>query len=73
MASLDDLVSNLKSGVQYIGQLVKVLQEKFPNWQTTVPLTSASPGTPGQVAYDATHFYVCVAPNTWARGTLAPF
>jgi hypothetical protein len=37
------------------------------------PATSSSAGVAGQIAYDATHIYVCVAPNTWVRATLATF
>lgn len=29
------------------------------------PAGPTSPGTAGQIAYDATYFYVCVADNTW--------
>ena len=32
-----------------------------------VPTTSTSPGTKGQVVYDSTHVYICVANNTWIR------
>jgi hypothetical protein len=31
----------------------------------TVPASAAAPGTAGQLAYDGTHLYVCVAANTW--------
>lgn len=37
------------------------------------PATAASPGTPGQIAYDATHIYVCIATNTWVRAVTATF
>jgi hypothetical protein len=37
------------------------------------PALATSAGKTGQVAYDATHFYVCVALNTWVRATLATF
>ena len=37
------------------------------------PATASSPGAPGQIAYDASHLYVCVAANTWVRATLATF
>lgn len=37
------------------------------------PATAASAGKAGQIAYDATHIYVCVALNTWVRATLATF
>jgi len=35
------------------------------------PATATSAGSPGQIAYDATHFYVCIASNSWVRATLA--
>jgi hypothetical protein len=35
------------------------------------PATATSVGVAGQIAYDATHFYVCVAPNSWVRAALA--
>ncbi len=37
----------------------------------TVPLNVASPGIPGQLAYDNTYLYVCVATNTWRRTPLS--
>ena len=40
---------------------------------TSAPATSSSAGVPGQWAYDATHFYVCVATNAWCRATIATF
>jgi hypothetical protein len=38
-----------------------------------VPSTATSTGSAGQIAYDATGFYVCVAANTWRKATLATF
>lgn len=35
------------------------------------PATAADPGNVNDVAFDATHFYVCVAANTWVRSALA--
>lgn len=32
-----------------------------------VPTLATDPGSPGQIAYDATHIYVCIAPNSWIR------
>lgn len=72
MASVDDVVTNLLALVKNVGLLVQVAQQKFPDWQS-VPATATSPGTPGQVAYDSTHFYVCVSANVWVRTTLATF
>jgi hypothetical protein len=38
---------------------------------TSPPVTAVSPGKPGQIAYDATHFYVCIATDVWVRGAIA--
>ena len=32
-----------------------------------VPATSGGKGSPGQVAWDSTYFYICTATNTWKR------
>ena len=37
------------------------------------PATSSSTGMPGQIGWDGTHIYLCVAVNTWVRATLATF
>lgn len=37
------------------------------------PISASAAGTAGQIAYDSTHIYVCVATNTWVRATLATF
>jgi hypothetical protein len=35
-----------------------------------VPATATSTGTRGQLAYNTTHIYLCVATNTWVRAAL---
>jgi hypothetical protein len=37
------------------------------------PALATSTGKAGQIAYDATHIYVCVATNVWVRALLATF
>jgi hypothetical protein len=37
------------------------------------PATATSVGKTGTIAFDATHFYMCVATNVWVRATLATF
>ena len=37
----------------------------------SVPITSSSAGTPGQLAYNSTHLYMCVATNSWVRASFA--
>jgi len=38
---------------------------------TPAPSTASSAGTPGQIAYDSTHIYVCIATNSWIRAAAA--
>lgn len=40
---------------------------------TSVPATSESPGTVGQMAFDSGYFYVCTALNTWKRAALTTY
>lgn len=40
---------------------------------TAAPATATSAGVVGQIAFDATHFYVCIAVNTWIRAVFATF
>jgi hypothetical protein len=35
------------------------------------PAAANSAGVAGQIAYDATHFYVCIAVNSWVKATFA--
>lgn len=45
-----------------------------PSFQSifvSAPGTASSTGTAGQIAYDSTHIYVCVATDTWVRASLA--
>lgn len=69
---LSTLNSTQQSGVKYLGQIILAIRETFPNW-VAAPALATSPGVAGQVAYDNTHFYVCISSNTWVRVTLATF
>lgn len=39
----------------------------------SAPATASSTGVAGQLAFDSTHIYVCVATNTWVRALLVTF
>lgn len=39
--------------------------------QVAVPATATSAGEYGDVAFDATYFYICTATNTWVRAAVA--
>lgn len=38
---------------------------------TTAPAAADSTGVAGQVAFDATNLYECIATDTWVKATLA--
>jgi hypothetical protein len=38
---------------------------------STAPATSGATGTAGQIAYDGSYLYLCVAANTWLRAAIA--
>jgi hypothetical protein len=62
------------TGLPLINGTVGVLTDQLaiPGGGGT-PSTSTSTGIPGQIAWDATHIYVCTAVNTWVRATLSTF
>lgn len=61
--------------LSYVHGVTSAIQTQLSSKPTivAVPATATSTGVAGQVAYDSTHFYVCVATNTWVRQTLATF
>lgn len=44
-----------------------VLFQSFNLNPSNPPANSSSNGTPGQLAWDSGHLYLCVANNTWIR------
>lgn len=39
--------------------------------RVAVPASAAATGVPGQIAYDASNFYLCTATDTWVRVAVA--
>lgn len=37
----------------------------------TVPVADDSAGKKGEIAFDTSYIYICVADNTWKKATLA--
>jgi hypothetical protein len=66
------LISTLQRINLTLGAMTQQIAKSFPQW-APVPATAGSAGTAGQVAYDATHFYICIATNTWVRCAIATF
>lgn len=60
-----------------LGQSLEWLNSKIDTTATnaakltfvTPPIASSSAGTPGTVAFDGTHMYLCVGGNNWYRFT----
>jgi hypothetical protein len=50
------------------GNFANSIPAKFIS--NSVPTSNTSTGTPGQIAYNSTNLYVCVANNRWAKTTL---
>ena len=58
------------------GTTIEIIPMDRPRQSTqlyagTVPSTASSSGKAGQIVYDASYIYVCVAANTWKRAALA--
>jgi hypothetical protein len=70
---LQNLNNTQLQGVKNLGLLIQAIKTTFPGQFVAAPATATSAGTPNQVAYDATHLYICIATNTWVRATLATF
>jgi hypothetical protein len=67
------------SGEGTLCYILRVLNTLFPSSGTTlvtttaVPSTATSTGTAGQIAFNTSGLYVCVATNTWRKATLSTF
>lgn len=70
----DGMVKSI-NGVQYVRRTdsTVVVWESTPVWAAAVPTSSSSAGNPGEIAYDAGSFYVCVATNDWGQVALTTF
>lgn len=68
---LTNLVTVLQQMVQNQGRTLQAIQGLgLLQWVAT-PATAASTGIAGQISYDATHVYICVAANSWCRVAIA--
>ena len=67
--------SNIRNNFATAATEITALQAKaaISASVVTAPVSASAAGTAGQIAYDSTHIYVCIATNTWVRATLATF
>jgi len=47
------------------------INSQLASASSAAPASATAAGTAGDIAYDATHLYVCIATNTWVRATFA--
>lgn len=66
-----DVVSGGGTVRNYLKGTVRTHAEMNVPKLVTAPTTATSTGTAGQIAYDASYFYVCTATNTWVRAALS--
>jgi hypothetical protein len=70
--------SNAQPIVDNTGHITTVWQRFFNavglqlnKASSSIPSTATASGSPGEMAWDADYFYVCVAPNSWKRASLS--
>lgn len=74
-----DNFRNIKNNLNTASQEITAIQANvaltprlnYVSGSVTPPATSSSAGTIGQMAWDSTHFYICIDTNTWVRCSLA--
>jgi len=74
--------TNIRNNLNTAGLEISALQANVVTLQSTTsnlvhsnatPTSATDIGTAGQIAYDASHIYVCIATNTWVRANLTTF
>jgi len=68
--NFSNILSNFSVAKTEITALQAVV-DNAPSIIAAVPVSPTSPGTAGEIAYNASHLYVCVAENTWRRTGLS--
>mgnify|MGYP000108356736 CR=1 FL=1 len=69
-----NIQNNFATAYQEISGLqANVATLQVSSLSSSTPASASAVGTAGQMAYSATHLYVCVAANTWVRTSLTTF
>ncbi len=69
--SLQGLVAGQQQMLSALSQILVALQNLQQPVIVPTPSTASSAGTPGQISYDLSYIYVCVATNTWRRAAVS--
>lgn len=67
--SLPGITNYIAGATEVVGNVVFNDNINLPN--TFTPAAASSPGTKGQIVWDSSYVYVCVATNTWKRASIA--
>ena len=64
-----DNFTSIKNNFSTAAKEITAIQTTLASTPLVVPppVSSSSAGTAGQIAYDSSHFYVCIATNTWVK------
>jgi len=67
-----DNFSSIKNNFSTAASEISELQDDLAKSPvlTNPPVSPSANGTAGQIAYDSTHIYICVASNTWRRAEI---
>lgn len=65
--AMNNNLNGFTTGIS-VGNLIASGSIVVPN--SNAPSTVSDTGTPGQIAWDSGHIYVCIATNTWRRANL---
>lgn len=71
-----DLKTDWQAGDDYTAAVANDVAGRINGLQASsativdVPASSVATGSPGQIAYDSGHLYVCVDTDTWVRVAL---
>jgi hypothetical protein len=58
-------------GVKVDGSTITINNGVISSGAISAPATATSVGIQGQIAYDSTYIYICIATNTWKRAALS--
>jgi hypothetical protein len=72
--NVEPLTSSVSSVAGRTGNIILTTQDivgfNSLSMVPTPPVSSSSPGSPGQVAVDSTSMYLCVATDTWVKAAI---
>jgi hypothetical protein len=69
--TLRESFQKINANFDIIGSIIGTDYGNLAISSNYVPTTAASAGTSGQLAWDDSHIYICIATNSWKRANIA--